>query len=347
MKLSSTPKPIRFSFEMDGKTYRSLDAIKTDFKPFALKAKIDDGSFLRWLEQQNEAMFYEKIRNLQNKEVGEIVEYVYGWKDKELEGKLHNTKDETLIAQLLSYGIKRGILSLVSLEKYYLQIDASNPLWIECEEKLQKSKNPKVINKLAAEYKQRGNIGEYGELMKYAAEKLNDEDAKQQLKKLNDEDVKQQLKDAQAKRFLDGLNYNAIRRQKFVEILSGSFDRWWSLVTLPNRNEEEERLSEFLKVAASIIIKVRQANHYFPLEEYKETVESAVGNYRSKEDAMHETLEALIDMLIYAKSNGTINSSKMARYKSMKAFKNMNFKRIPAMTTAQVIQSFVVSILYQ
>lgn len=333
MKLSSTPKPIRFSFEMDGKTYRSLDAIKTDFKPFALKAKIDDGSFLRWLEQQNEAMFYEKIRGLQNKEVGEIVECVYGWKEKEFEGILHNTKDEALIYRLLSYGIKRDILSFVSLEKYYLQIDASNPLWIECEEKLQKSKNPKVINRLAAEYKQRGNMSEYRKLMKYGAEELNDKYAQQQIKKGT----------------LDGLDYNVIRRQKIEEILSGSFYQWENKlkVLFPERNKEEVRLSEFIKVAASIIIKVRQANSFLPPELYKVTIKSAVGDYRSKEDAMHETLEALIDILIYAKSCGTINSSKMASYKSMKAFKNMDFKRIPAMTTTQVIQSFVVSILYQ
>lgn len=338
MKLSSTPKPIRFSFEMDGRTYRSLDAIKADFKPFALKAKIDDGSFLRWLKQQNEAMFYEKISNLKNKEVGEIVECVYGWKEKEFEGILHNTKDETLVIQLLSYGIKRGILSLVSLEKYYLQIDASNPLWIECEEKLQKSKNSRVINRLAAEYKQRGNIGEYKKLINYSAEKLNDEYAKLQLKKEKTE---------QFIEFLDGLNYNAIRRQNFQEILIGSFYHWGDKLKKLSRNEEEVRLSEFMEVAASIIIKVRQACRITSSDSYKDTIEAAVHDYRLKEDAMHKTLDALIDMLVYARSNGMINISKMREYEKMKAFKNMNFKRIPAMTTAQVIQSFVVSILYQ
>lgn len=179
MKLSSIPKPIRFSFELDGRTYRSLDAIKADFKPFSLKSKIDDGSFLRWLEQQNETELCDTIRNRGKVEVADVVELVYGWSEKDIDRILKNTRNIDNIYSILSYGIERNIIKANTLDEYYLRLDPTNTIWNKCEDILQKSRNSEVILHLAEVFKRRGNYQDYERLIIYAALTLNDSKAKE------------------------------------------------------------------------------------------------------------------------------------------------------------------------
>lgn len=293
MKLSSTPKPIRFSFELDGRTFRSLDAIKADFKPFALKGKIDDGSFLRWLEQQNETELCNTIRNRDKVEVADVVEIVYGLTGNDIEKELRD-KPRKERMDLLSYAIKINMLGLDVLEKCYLQFKPSDPIWDSCKEILEKSRNAKVINRLAAEYKREGNMDKYEKLIEYAAEKLKDEYAKAQWAHLTEPTYN----------YIDGVNVSRIRfKDDLIEVLKRNMsNQWYNLCNQkckPKTTHEEETFLELVQLCGDICQainhqKKRYSGTYCSPEKIQEVYKKKIIEYKNKKTAKNPMLDCAV-----------------------------------------------------
>lgn len=302
MKLSSTPKPIRFSFELDGRTYRSLDAIKADFKPFALKDKIDDGSFLRWLEQQNETELCNTIRNRDKVEVADVVEIVYGLTEEDIEKKLrdkHRKAREKERDDFLSYAIRINMLPLDVLEKCYLQFDPADSVWNGCKEMLEESKKANVINRLAAEYKREGDLDKYKRLIEYAAKELNDEYAKGQLLLLVE------------RNYIDGVDVSKIRhKDDLIEVFKRKMSyQWYNLCNqkcTPQTTPEEKTFLELVRLCVDICKAINNVKRLFPntycprdviQNEYKRQIKYYLDN---AENPMRDCADAIKKILDFS-----------------------------------------------
>lgn len=348
MKLSSTPKPIRFSFELDGRTFRSLDAIKADFKPFALKGKIDDGSFLRWLEQQNETELCNTISNRDKVEVADVVEIVYGWSEKNIDSILKNTRNIDNIYSILSYGIERNIIKANTLEEYYLRLDPTNIIWNKCEDILQKSQNSEVILRLAEVFKRRGNYQDFERLIIYAALTLNDSKAKgyweERMTMIDAFDVwkirnkLELIKDIQIHSHLDPAE--TYQEERFKEIMSNPLNR------------EEMILLELIKLFNNINKEIiEKKSHYFIRdwqidEAYKPVLNSYIRS-RAKYKTLNSVVKTVDKIIQYALKPKQEKRYLIEDIMHKKPWYRINFDSIKEKRPSQVLNEILVALLIQ
>lgn len=323
MKLSSTPKPIRFSFELDGRTFRSLDAIKADFKPFALKDKIDDGSFLRWLEQQNETELCDTIRNRGKVEVADVVEIVYGLTEEDIVKKLR----DKLRKDLLSYAIRINMLPLDVLEKCYLQFDPADSVWNGCKEMLEESKKANVINRLAAEYKREGDLDKYKRLIEYAAKELNDEYAKGQLLLLVE------------RNYIDGVDVSKIRhKDDLIEDFKRNMSyQWYNLCNqkcTPQTTPEEKKFLELVQLCVDICKainnqKKRYSGSYCPPEKIQAAYKNAITNYlNSAKNPMLDCAVAINKILDFSDTQRGMGFHLIEDLKDKEPWNSLDFSKL-------------------
>lgn len=356
MKLSSTPKPIRFSFELDGRTFRSLDAIKADFKPFALKGKIDDGSFLRWLEQQNETELCNTISNRDKMEVADVVEIVYGWSEKNIDSILKNTRNIDNIYNILSYGIERNIIKADTLEEYYLRLDPTNTIWNKCEDILQKSQNSEVILHLAEVFKRRGNYQDYEKLIKYAALTLKDSKAKGYWEEIvgmtmiDGFDVRkirnklELIKDIQIHSHLDPAE--TYKEERFKEMPN-------PLKIMPNPlNREEMILFELIKLFNNINkVIIEKKSHYFITDwqiynAYKPVLDSYIRS-RAKYKTLNSVVKTVDKIIQYALKPKQEERYLIEDIIHKKPWYRINFDSIKEKRLSQVLDEILVALLIQ
>lgn len=352
MKLSSTPKPIRFSFELDGQTYRSLDAIKADFKPFALKAKIDDGSFLRWLEQQNETELCNTIRNRDKVGVAEVVELVYGWSEKNIDSILKNTRNIDNIYSILSYGIERNIIKANTLEEYYLRLDPTNTIWNKCEDILQKSQNSEVILHLAEVFKRRGNYQGFERLIIYAALTLKDSKAKGYWEEIV------------GMTMIDGFDVRKIRNKleliKDIQIHSHlapsetyKEERFKEIMPNP-LNREEMILLELIKLFNNINKRIfEKKSQYFinvPYMQLNNASRPLLDSYiksRSKYQTLHSVVETVDKIIRYALKPKQEGRYLIEDIMHKKPWCRINFDSLKEKRLSQVLDEILVALLIQ
>lgn len=311
MKLTSTPKPIRFSFEMDGKTFRSLDSLKRHFNPFELERKIKDGSFLRWLEQQGEMVLYNKLSN-QKIELNRITEMVYGLKRETVQDKIkeaHSDEKEMLI----EYALKQNLLKLKDAERYYLETDPDSSIWQPYEEQLKKSRDARVINRLADVYKKRGLEDDYISLLNYSADKLHNDYAKSQIVLLAKSS------------YIDGFDVSLIRdRESLIRLIDSK--RLWELESASSTclkfpNKTESQYLKLLKVFVAISINYREkarSSTYVEADEYANVVVSEFKKYRP--NPFPETMHMTYKIILYKKTYFAIHREEIKANEKWKNF---------------------------